>query len=271
MDITQQITAPSTSESREPMPSHYCCSACGVSMKAIWMPPVPSANIPGRWHRPGDFCEACKVSRLDQERAIREQVLINRAIRASRLSPRFRERTFKNFEVTEQNKKAYEAAKIFNLNHFGLFLFGSCGTGKTHLAAAVANDHFGKKAILFVSCPDLFMELKEEMAEKNRLKHELLNLARQVEILILDDIGVEKVSEWVREIFFLIVNHRYEHKLQTIFTSNLSLDELKNKLDDPRNPRITSRIIEMCRVIEIKGDDYRFKKSFKATTKGGPL
>jgi hypothetical protein len=73
--------------------------------------------------------------------------------------------------------------------------------------------------------------------------------------LILDDIGTEKPSEWAQQNIFLIIDRRYETLRQTIFTSNLSLDELSERLGD----RITSRIAEMCKVIELKGKDRRIK------------
>jgi len=74
-------------------------------------------------------------------------------------------------------------------------------------------------------------------------------------LLFLDDLGAEKMSEWVAEQFYLILNFRYEAKLPTIITSNYSLGELSERLGD----RIASRIAEMCDVVKIDGKDRRLK------------
>lgn len=75
-------------------------------------------------------------------------------------------------------------------------------------------------------------------------------------ILILDDVGAEKLTDWVAETFYLIVNKRYNEMLPTIFSSNLAVGELAEMLGD----RTASRIVEMCDIIKIDGEDRRLKK-----------
>jgi len=75
-------------------------------------------------------------------------------------------------------------------------------------------------------------------------------------LMLLDDIGSEKVTEWVEEFLYLTVNKRYEHVHPMIFTSNLPLSKLAEKIGD----RTVSRIKEMCHIIEIKGTDRRLAK-----------
>ncbi len=75
-------------------------------------------------------------------------------------------------------------------------------------------------------------------------------------MFILDDIGVEKVSEFVEEFMYMLINNQYEKVYPMVITSNLPLSQLAERLGD----RIVSRIKEMCSVVEIKGEDKRLKK-----------
>lgn len=72
---------------------------------------------------------------------------------------------------------------------------------------------------------------------------------------MLDDIGAEKPTEWVRETLFSLIDFRYQNNKPIIFTSNFHLSNLENKLGKP----IISRIVEMCRVIKLDGEDFRLK------------
>lgn len=76
---------------------------------------------------------------------------------------------------------------------------------------------------------------------------------KKVELLVIDDIGVESVSEWLAEQMFLVINQRYENRLPVIVTSNQSLEDLART----HRPQICSRLQEMCRVVQFKGADRR--------------
>lgn len=142
----------------------------------------------------------------------------------------------------------------------GLYLWGKCGVGKTYIAYAI------KKLIRIhgteckvMSLIDILNLIKEDFRIKQQEFRgptnfdDLLNLEG---VLIIDDIGVEKITDWVLETLYALVNKRYEYKLTTIFTSNLSLDDLAERLGD----RIPSRIAEMCIVKKLEGQDKRLLK-----------
>lgn len=216
-------------------------------------------EMPERWFDADHWCGPCKEKaeqKSKEEYQIRwDQERIEAAFRAAMITPRFRERTFETFAVNEENKKTYEIAKSFRVigDGSGIMFYGSFGVGKTHLAAAIANSMIGKMSVLYISAPDLLTEIRSNMNRQGN--SDRMDLAKQAKLLILDDIGAEKPSEWVRETLFVLINHRYEHKLSTIFTTNCTLAELEERLGG----RISSRIAEMCRCVKMNGDDWRLQ------------
>jgi DNA replication protein DnaC len=150
----------------------------------------------------------------------------------------------------------------------GLYIYGPRGVGKTHLVAALAreiafepptdgsgtdNYHFA----VFTSVPELLQQIKATFhPDADDTSANILSLYSRAKILILDDLGAEKPSEWVAETLYLLINRRYEDMKQTIITSNLTLSELSQRLDD----RIASRIAEMCKVVAMKGKDRRVER-----------
>jgi DNA replication protein DnaC len=145
----------------------------------------------------------------------------------------------------------------------GLLYLGSCGVGKTHLAVAALKELI-KKGIagLFYDFRDLLKEIQDSY-NPNTHTSELKILAPifEAEVLVLDELGASKPTEWVQETMTHIINKRYNEKKTTIFTSNYldmpigsSYDET---LTDRVGVRLRSRLQEMCRLIPLEGDDYR--------------
>lgn len=133
----------------------------------------------------------------------------------------------------------------------GLYLFGETpGTGKTTAACTVGNEYIIAKAftarqqpqVLYVTTSKLLERLRKAMSSQDEDLPGYLQLIETVPLLIFDDIGAEKPSEWVRERFYNIVNDRNNEMLSTVFTSNLTLDELEVRLGS----RIRSRIEGMA-------------------------
>ncbi|MGQ9826036.1 MAG: ATP-binding protein, partial [Desulfotomaculales bacterium] len=83
---------------------------------------------------------------------------------------------------------------------------------------------------------------------------ERLELLKTLELVVLDELGAEKSSEWVTERLYVIINARYNEMLPTIITSNLEMEELEAL---PGWERIVSRLFEMCHLVKVDGKDYR--------------
>jgi DNA replication protein DnaC len=155
----------------------------------------------------------------------------------------------------------------------GIFLWGTPGTGKTHFMAAMMREAvlnaepikiFGDHAQfdepflatypLYISVPELLLKLRRTFNNSSETdESEIIRAYSEVKVLYLDDLGVEKVSDWALQTIYLIIDRRYSEMLRTIVSSNLSLDQLAVRLDD----RIASRIAGMCEVVHMKGKDRR--------------
>lgn len=138
----------------------------------------------------------------------------------------------------------------------GFYIHGGVGTGKTHIAYALYRSDIARGA-RFWNVTELLREIRADFErphnEKQRVEESLMSHRG---ILFLDDIGAEKVTDWVLETFYLIINHYYNERLPIVFTSNCRIKELDSRIGD----RIASRIVESCDIIELTGADRRLAK-----------
>lgn len=136
----------------------------------------------------------------------------------------------------------------------GVFLWGPVGSGKTYAIYAITQkaQEMGLSVRVYTA-PEMFDLIRDDYDHKDSYNLERILANRG--LLIIDDLGAEKASEWVSETMFKIVDKRYREVLPTIITSNLDLGELSERLGD----RISSRIAEMCEIIKLDGEDRRLK------------
>lgn len=194
----------------------------------------------------------------------RRDARINVLQERSGVSKRLRSCTLGNFkgEINASTRTAVQ--KIISYTGYweenqesgrGLYFCGDVGTGKTHLAVAVMNWLIEEKKVpsLFVTVPELLDNLRGAYSDPSRNLDEWMDSVKNANLLILDDLGSEKVTPWVQERLFVIVNYRYQESLPTILTSNIAPDDLAAQM----GARTASRIIAMCDWIALEGDDYR--------------
>lgn len=175
----------------------------------------------------------------------------------SNLGKRFSTRTFESFDPSG-NRKAYEVCrryvdtKAYDSEKNGLIICGDYGTGKTHLAASIANYAVDNGIpTLFDTYGGHLEKLKAEFNMNAEPKY--LNLMRNVDLLILDDVGKEKQTEWSESVMFDVINHRYENMKPVIITSNFSSRELEDYFGEA----CYSRLVETCNAIVTDGRDRR--------------
>jgi DNA replication protein DnaC len=181
---------------------------------------------------------------------------------------RYQHCTLDNFAAYNESleravAEARRVAKGFPAVTRGLFLEGQPGVGKTHLAVAVlkhAIEATGARG-LFYDTRDLLRIIRSTYDPSIRTTEvEILRPVMQSDLLVLDDLGAEKTSEWVEETMNLIVNTRYNERRLTMFTSNyadIPDDTDPNSLLFRIGHRMRSRLHEMCEFVVMDGADYR--------------
>ena len=134
-----------------------------------------------------------------------------------------------------------------------LVLFGTYGTGKTHLAAAIANECAQKgESPMFIMVPDLLDHLRATFNPASNISYDkLFDQIRTVPLLVLDDLGTQSATPWAREKLYQIFNYRYNAALPTIITTSQLLDDI--------DPRIYSRMLDsrICDIFEISAPPFR--------------
>ena len=230
---------------------------------------------------PGKVAVACDCGM--QERA-------TRVMERARIPKRYEHCDFESYSTdvgtTAQQRHSLQQAKLSaqgfvrdypGSSEKGLLFMGPSGVGKTHLAVAALKELIQRgHAGLFCDYRELLKEIQASYnpaSESTEMK--ILEPIRTVEILVLDDLGASKPSDWVRDIVGIVLNARYNENLTTIVTTNY-LDNPASEGEATRLPsgklvpatredsleqrigtRMRSRLYEMCRTVEISAPDFR--------------
>ena len=162
-------------------------------------------------------------------------------------------------KISDAMKRYVESFDEFKRDGRGILLYGTVGTGKTYYAASVANGLIDKGySVLMTNFARLSNQIQGTW-EKNDVIDDLSRYS----LIILDDLGAERKSEYMQEIVFNIIDSRYRTGLPFFITTNLSIEEIKKPIDITCS-RIYDRILERCFPIEISGESRR-RKNVKDT------
>jgi DNA replication protein DnaC len=158
--------------------------------------------------------------------------------------------------------QAYRIVESYPGDGRGLLLMGSCGVGKTHLAVAILRGLIEKGVqCLFYDFGALLKAIQSSYNPNPQTSElDILAPVFDAEVLVLDELGASKPTEWVLDTMLHIIRARYNDRRLTLFTSNY-MDENSGRenetLEDRIGVRLRSRLYEMCRTVVIDGQDYR--------------
>jgi DNA replication protein DnaC len=235
--------------------------------------------------RSEDACAFCggsgwrQVSGAATQQVVRCECFANAQVqalaRAAEIPARYADCNFASYKA--ENSQALGAAKItlqkwaaeYPLNRAGLLLIGPSGVGKTHLAVAALKEVI-KKGLhaRFCDYRELLKQIQNSYnASVQATELEVLRPVFEAEVLLLDDLGAVKPSEWVWDTVSLVLNTRYNNNLTTIITTNFMdgpaagvgapRGAREETLGDRIGERMRSRLFEMCRSVQVVGKDYR--------------
>src|SRR5438132_1991124 len=223
-----------------------------------------------------------RVTRCDCRVQARSEALL----KAARIPKRYEHCELSNFDYEGPHQALFPArmaackfVEEYPVDNTGLLLIGTIGVGKTHLAVGIIKELILSKGIgcLFYDYRELLKEIQNSYNESVRATElEVLRPVFETEILVLDELGAVKPTEWVWDTVSLILNTRYNDNRTTTITTNFP-DEAgqdpyanpasefgraqravrRETLGDRIGDRMRSRLHEMCRTIKMEGDDFR--------------
>lgn len=246
------------------------------SLKAVPTAGLPDENAEER----SSECQICYGTGMEIVRGKGARICSCRKLRSQhgqfesvRLPRRYDGFHFHNYKPLNESQKVAHALAM-NFNHEypavdqGLLFMGSVGVGKTHLAVSILKGLTERGfSCLFYEFGSLLKEIQDSY-NANTQTSELGVLAPvfNADVLVLDELGASKPTDWVRDTMTHIINTRYNEKKFTVFTTNY-LDERPNEreetLEERVGVRVRSRLYEMCRTVVITGKDFR--KTFDRT------
>lgn len=248
------------------------CSKCGK-------PTSKQIEILGKIRTVKVMCDCAAEAlrkKAEEETNREKQVRIKSLMKNSLMDEKFAESTFENWDFEKGPKTMHELGKRFcqNFNEvkrkgLGLLIHGEPGNGKTYLSSSIANELLSKGTpVICVSVDGLLSRIKETYSKwGQQAEQDIIRGLQNADLLIIDDLGTEKSSDWSISTIYNIIDGRYRQRLPLIITTNLKInsDEINGELADRYGRRTEDRILEMCTPVLNKAKSIRVDEAKRKT------
>lgn len=243
------------------------CGTCKERRQNIVLYGAPTEEDPERKLPLKVVCNCrCDREREEEEKRREENKKamerVSRLRKASLMDEKFKEATFDTFRVDKDNKRNLKLCKRFVdgfdemvAKNQGLLLWGDVGTGKTHIAACIANALLAKGIPVVMTS---LVKLLEVIQGGEENESDIIARMNSAKLVIFDDLGAERKSDYALEKVYNIIDSRYRRKLPMIVTTNLTIDEMMEETDR-RYTRIYDRVFEVCYPMQFTGVSWRKK------------
>jgi DNA replication protein DnaC len=207
----------------------------------------------------------CEVDRMKQEYAAIEQAQnkqkIQKIMRFACIPARYANASLKNFEQLPGTQAAFREALKFIKDQTwkkgqGLLFYGvTKGNGKTHLAAAIYNTISAMDVMsLFLVTTEFLDRIKATYSGRDKYTEaDILYWVAEADVVVLDDLGAERLTDTNQELIYKIVNKLYNARKSLVVTTNVDVENMESNIGD----RVHNRLLEMCLWVENKGWSYR--------------
>lgn len=249
-------------EGLTPIPLNEKCPVCGDELFKVIV--YGGAEIP--------FLCSCKREKEkkeqdrrkaeeEQAKKLSENERVKQLRKASNYPEKQKTKTLENFVLIKGTETAFNAAQRFigkvpNVRK-GILFIGACGSGKTHLAAAIGNSVLDKGySVKFITAYDLYEQIMDTYTGFEKSEHDVTNQLKTCYLLIIDDIGTTPPTKRAKAVLHSIIDSRMNREKPTILTTNLTMKELAEELDS----RTIDRIPEGFVTFTITASSYRKKK-----------
>lgn len=210
-------------------------------------------------------CEAEERERIQKQKEYEEEMRrIERLKVASLMDAKLQGATLKTFTVREDNQKLYTIVKNYvdNFDTFyksnrGLLLWGTVGTGKSYAAACIANELLNRRIPVVMTS---FVKVLQVIQDNTEKETEFVNRLCAARLLIIDDLGTERNTDYALEKVYNVIDSRYRTGKPLILTTNLNLQDMQ-MTQDIRYQRIYDRIFEMCHPVMVNGTSWRIEQA----------
>lgn len=239
------------------------CAVCGERIEKEIDMPIFDGNGGTNKKKVHCICKCEREAKEARERKLQyeeERRQINNLKQLSLLDAKSKGVCFKTYQVTSENQKMFGIAKRYVENFAsmysrsqGLLFWGDVGTGKSYTAAAIANELMERLNPVIMTS---FVKLLQDMQGFDTDDGSYMNRLNKARLLIIDDLGAERGTDYALEKVYDIVDSRYRSGKPAIFTTNLTIKQMK-ECTDIRYNRIYDRIFEMCYPVKFEGLSWR--------------